>query len=70
MSEEARSVDSGILRKDLMMHVEDSSEFYVSPPSEPNKSEGGFVLGEILELDEKVQNFIRNNLKNKQTSDQ
>lgn len=50
------------VRRDLMMHVEDPSDFYISPPSntpikavsspsDPRKeAEGGFMLKDIMDL--------------------
>lgn len=72
--EDDSEIDEGKVKKDLMKHVEDPSDFYVSPPSNtPVKSinqfdsrkredsnESVYMLQDIIDLQTKIHSYIKN----------
>lgn len=66
-------MDERKIKRDLMMHGEDPSDYYVSPPSSnsatpiktisdlKNEQPGSsYILQDIIDLESKIHNYIRN----------
>jgi len=67
-SEEDSEVDPEKVKKDLIRHGQDPSDFYVSPPSDTSakpaaneeKKDSNYMLKDIIDLDQKINSYLTN----------
>ena len=71
-SEDDAEVDTEKVKKDLIMHGQDASDFYVSPPSHtaprpPGQTQTGsnYMLEDIIDLDQRINSYLVNSNKKK-----